>query len=110
MVFFVPFFVFKIIIVLSPNQKNIKIMEKTEIQIRDWTLSKKFIGHGHYKVTLDIDVNGHIMVIDKVVTDMTIIDNWTDNHVYQSLCDRIFDENQEKIDEFVAVVHAQKSL
>lgn len=85
-------------------------MEKTEIQIRDWTLSKKFIGHGHYKVTLDIDVNGHIMVIDKVITDMTIIDNWTDDDVYQSLCDRIFDENKEKIDEFVAVVHAQKSL
>ena len=83
---------------------------ENNIEIREWTLSKKFIGHGHYKVSIDIDVNGHLFRAEKVITDMTIIDDWADVANQQMLVDRLMDDNKDAIDEFVAVVHAQKSL
>ena len=83
---------------------------ESNIEIRNWTLSKRKVGHGHYKVSIDIDVNGHLFRAEKVITDMTIIDDWADVENQQMLIDRLMDDNKDAIDEFVAVVHAQKSL
>ena len=83
---------------------------ESNIEIRKWILSKRKVGHGHYKVSIDIYVNGHLFHADKVITDMTIIDDWADVANQQMLVDQLMDDNKEAIDEFVAVVHAQKSL
>ncbi len=56
-----------------------KIFPKEDLEVNLWDFQYKFSGHGHYKMTLEIDVNhigsaSHKFTYTKTTSDMPLID------------------------------------
>ena len=47
-----------------------------DVQLYD--VSKSFNGHGHYKITLELIINGIAKTFITVIDNMTVMDDWND--------------------------------
>ena len=60
-----------------------KVEELTEIfqyadDVQLYDVSKSFRGHGHYRITLELILNGTSKTFSTVIEAMTVIDDWND--------------------------------
>ena len=60
-----------------------KVEELTEIfqyadDVQLYDISKSFSGHGHYRITLELILNGITKTFSTVIDNMTVIDDWND--------------------------------
>ena len=60
-----------------------KVEELTEIfqyadDVQLYDVSKSFSGYGHYRITLELILNGTSKTFSTVIEAMTVIDDWND--------------------------------
>ena len=60
-----------------------KVEELTEIfqyadDVQLYDISKCFNGHGHYRINLELILNGTSKTFSKVIDNMGVIDDWND--------------------------------
>ena len=60
-----------------------KVEELTEIfqyadDVKLYDISKSFNGHGHYRINLELIINGTSKTFSTVIDTMTVIDDWSD--------------------------------
>ena len=60
-----------------------KVEELTEIfqyadDVQLYDISKSFNGYGHYRITLELILNGITKTFSTVIDNMTVIDDWND--------------------------------
>jgi len=63
---------------LSNKVEELKGIFQYADDVQLYDISKSFSGHGHYRITLELILNGTSKTFSTVIDTMTVIDDWND--------------------------------
>jgi hypothetical protein len=63
---------------LSNHLEELQNIFQNADDVQLYDVSKSFSGHGHYRINLELIINGIAKTFTTVIDTMTVIDDWND--------------------------------
>jgi len=88
---------------LSNKVEELKEIFQYADDVQLYYVSKSFSGHGHYRITLELILNGTSKTFSTVIDNMGVIDDWSDEdgNVTAETIMYVIGKFEDQIDEYL---------